>query len=79
MEIPDNNVHQGPNRIWLIYGVTVVLFAYSLPFLMNCFRHGPFLNIAVDDEKIYLARVMDAYRGGSRPHRQAGVSTERST
>jgi len=65
MEIPDNNVHQGRNRIWLIYGVTVILFAYSLPFLMNRYRHGPFLNIAVDDEKIYLARVMDAYRGGS--------------
>jgi hypothetical protein len=65
MEIPGNHVHQGRNRIWLVFGATVVLFAYSLPFLMNRFRDGPFLNVAVEDEKIYLARVMDAYRGGS--------------
>jgi len=43
----------------------VVLVAYSLPFLINHLRHGPFLNVAVEDEKIYLARVVDVYRGGS--------------
>ncbi len=65
MGIPDHYVHQGSNRIWLICGATVILLAYSLPFLMNGFGHAPFLNVAIDDEKIYLARVMDAYRGGS--------------
>ena len=65
MEIPDNSVYPGPNRIWLFYSVIVIVFAYSLPFLINHFRQGPFLNVAVEDEKIYLARVMDAYRGGS--------------
>jgi hypothetical protein len=65
MAIPDNGVDPGPHRVWLIFGVTVVLFAYSLPFLMTGLRSGPFLNVVVDDEKIYLVRVMDAYRGGS--------------
>ena len=32
---------------------------------MNHFLRGPFLNVAVVDEKIYLVRIMDAYRGGS--------------
>jgi hypothetical protein len=32
---------------------------------MNHFRHASPLNVAVEDEKIYLARVVDAYRGGS--------------
>ena len=65
MEIPDNSAGAASNRTWLIFAVTVVLFAYSLPFLMNYFLRGPFLNVAVEDEKIYLVRVMDAYRGGS--------------
>ena len=53
------------SRIWVISGALAVLFAYSLPFLMNRTRHVPFLNVAVEDEKVYLARVVDAYRGGS--------------
>ncbi len=65
MEIPDNSAGAASNRTWLIFAVTVVLFAHSLPFLMNYFLRGPFLNVAVEDEKIYLVRVMDAYRGGS--------------
>lgn len=56
---------KAPSRVWLISGAIVVLFAYSLPFLIDHVRHGPFLNVAVEDEKIYLARVADAYRGGS--------------
>ena len=51
--------------VWLVSGAIVVLVAYSLPFLINHPRHGPFLNVAVEDEKIYLARVVDVYRGGS--------------
>lgn len=53
------------SRSWLISGALAVLFAYSLPFLVNRTRPGPFLNVAVSDEKIYLARLLDAYRGGS--------------
>ena len=53
------------SRLWLISAVLAVLFAYSLPFLLSRARHGPLLNVAFADEKIYLARVMDAYRGGS--------------
>lgn len=52
--------------LWLMAGALAVLLAYSLPCLMNRSRHGePFLNVAFSDEKIYLARVVDAYRGGS--------------
>ena len=46
-------------------GAVAVLLAYALPFLMNSADRAPFLNVAVHDEKIYLARVVDAYRGGS--------------
>jgi len=53
------------SRFWLTLGATVVLLVYMLPFLINRFRQGPFLIVAVEDEEIYLGRVMDAYRGGS--------------
>src|SRR5437016_2522282 len=46
-------------------GLLTVLCVYSLPFAMQLFRREPHLHIAVEDEKIYLARVVDAYRGGS--------------
>lgn len=49
----------------LIAGAVAVLLAYVLPFLMNSAGRAPFLNVAVHDEKVYLARVVDAYRGGS--------------
>ncbi|MGB8885196.1 MAG: hypothetical protein WCC87_00640 [Candidatus Korobacteraceae bacterium] len=62
---PPNHLAPRSNRNWLIFAVAVVVFAYSLPFLLNHFLPGPFLNVAVVDEKIYLARIMDAYRGGS--------------
>ena len=65
MEIPDSGAGSASNRIWLMLAVSVVLFSYSLPFLMNYSLRGPFLNVAVEDEKIYLVRIMDAYRGGS--------------
>jgi hypothetical protein len=51
--------------MWLVFGASAVFFAYSLPFIENYLRHGPLLNVAVEDEKIYLTRVIDAYRGGS--------------
>jgi hypothetical protein len=51
--------------LWLVSGALAVLFAYSLPFLLNRTRHRPFLNVTFQDEKMYLTRVVDAYRGGS--------------
>ena len=50
---------------WLVLGAAAVFIAYSLPFILNHLRHRPSLNVAVGDEKIYLARVMDTYRGGA--------------
>ena len=65
--------------LWLASGGLAVLFAYSLPFLLNRTGHGPFLNVAFQDEKIYLARVVDAYRGGSlgNPYLAEHQSAER--
>ena len=49
---------------WLVSGAAAVLFVYSLPFFLSHFQRRQ-MPIAFGDEKIYLARVMDAYRGGS--------------
>ncbi len=55
----------GNSVLHLAAGALAVLLAYAWPFLMNCTDGSPFLNVSGIDEKIYLARVVDAYRGGT--------------
>jgi len=51
--------------LYLFSGAFAVLAVYSLPFVLSRLRQDPFPYVAVSDEKIYLARVADAYRGGT--------------
>lgn len=60
-----NSHRSSSNRRGLICAVMAILVTYSLPFFLNAFSGGPFLNVAEVDEKIYEVRVLDAYRGGS--------------
>jgi hypothetical protein len=48
-----------------IVGAFLVLLAYVLPLLWVAARTGHFPNLFYEDEVIYAARVLDAYRGGT--------------
>jgi hypothetical protein len=48
------------NCTWLVLGAAAVFISYSLPFIRNHLHHRSSLNVAVSDEKIYLARSFRA-------------------
>ncbi|MBZ5629305.1 MAG: hypothetical protein LAO06_10625 [Acidobacteriia bacterium] len=47
-----------------VFGLVMVLVAYSIPLLLGLMQSGRVPNLLFEDEAMYAVRVLDAYRGG---------------
>jgi hypothetical protein len=62
---PRESSHKDQNLMCLVGGVTMVALAYGLILGLSLWRTGHFAPVVFPDEKLYIVRTLDAYRGNS--------------